>query len=351
MFHRPKKFFTAAICRSGYCLPCPRNHRHCLGGADFNSTRLRSEIAGIWITAISDAISTLSSTDSQRIWGPPIIFKSWISIKIWGRCNLQVCDLGLQRHLSHNKGVVNFVPLGSLHFDLEALQSGLVSGPQKGPAERATSKNVRNRQKVSKTFSTLLDNFRAGQKKAKIVKRCQKYFRLPLQFQIFDHKVFHADFLLTGEINKLARCTLGFMRSFLRGLFPAKTRERLPNPRPCFRKPLQFGNFRPGASFTQNTFSGHATDFFIRRDVLGQKSSILKNLHGNWCEYVFLVFFWLFWHLPKHCTGHLGQSMDGSDEAYTLQAESRYVQVCVIFGQKLALQEFLGRLGRFSGRS
>ena len=41
--------------------------------------------------------------------------------------------------------------------------------------------------------------------------------------------------------------------------------------------------------------------------------------------------------------------MDGSDEAYTLQAESQCVQVCVIFGQKLALPEFLGRLGRFSG--
>ena len=36
-----------------------------------------------------------------------------------------------------------------------------------------------------------------------------------------------------------------------------------------------FGNFRPGASFSQNTFSGHATDFFIRRVVLGQESSIL----------------------------------------------------------------------------
>ena len=46
----------------------------------------------------------------------------------------------------------------------------------------------------------------------------------------------------------------------------------------------------------------------------------------------------------------LDQSMDGSDEPCTLQAESRCVQVCVIFGQKLALQEFLGRLARFSGK-
>ena len=43
--------------------------------------------------------------------------------------------------------------------------------------------------------------------------------------------------------------------------------------------------------------------------------------------------------------------MDGSDEAYTLQAESRCVQVCVIFGQKLALQEFLGNSGDFQAET
>ena len=46
-------------------------------------------------------------------------------------------------------------------------------GRQKG----AMSKNVKNRQKVSKSFSTLFDNFRAGQKTSKIVKKCQTYFR------------------------------------------------------------------------------------------------------------------------------------------------------------------------------
>ena len=43
--------------------------------------------------------------------------------------------------------------------------------------------------------------------------------------------------------------------------------------------------------------------------------------------------------------------MDGSDEACTLQAESRCVQVCVIFCQKLTLQEFLGKLGRFQAET
>ena len=52
-----------------------------------------------------------------------------------------------------------------------------ISGPQKGPAEGATSKNVKNRQTVSKIFSTLFNIFRAGQKTSKIVKKCHKYFR------------------------------------------------------------------------------------------------------------------------------------------------------------------------------
>ena len=48
------------------------------------------------------------------------------------------------------------------------------SGLQKGPAERG---HVKNRQKVSKSFSTLFNNFSAGQKTSKIVEKCQKVFR------------------------------------------------------------------------------------------------------------------------------------------------------------------------------
>ena len=44
----------------------------------------------------------------------------------------------------------------------------------KGPAERG---HVKKRQKVSKSFSTLFDNFRAGQKTSKIAKKRQKIFR------------------------------------------------------------------------------------------------------------------------------------------------------------------------------
>ena len=48
---------------------------------------------------------------------------------------------------------------------------------KRGRRKGATSKNIKNRQKVSKSFSTLFDNFRAGQKTSKIVKKCQKVFR------------------------------------------------------------------------------------------------------------------------------------------------------------------------------
>ena len=48
---------------------------------------------------------------------------------------------------------------------------------KRGRRKGATSKNVKNRQKVSKSFSTLFNNFRAGQKTSKIVKKCQKVFR------------------------------------------------------------------------------------------------------------------------------------------------------------------------------
>ena len=52
-----------------------------------------------------------------------------------------------------------------------------ISGWQNGGRWKgATSKNVKNRQKASKSFSTLFDNFRAGQKTSKIVKKVSKSF-------------------------------------------------------------------------------------------------------------------------------------------------------------------------------
>ena len=54
-----------------------------------------------------------------------------------------------------------------------------LSGLQKGPAERG---HVKNRQKVSKSFSTLFDIFRAGQKTSKIVKKNKMFFDTFRQF-------------------------------------------------------------------------------------------------------------------------------------------------------------------------
>ena len=48
---------------------------------------------------------------------------------------------------------------------------------KRGRRKGATSKNVKNRQTVSNSFSTLFDNFRAGQKTPKIVKKRQKVYR------------------------------------------------------------------------------------------------------------------------------------------------------------------------------
>ena len=81
-----------------------------------------------------------------------------------------------------------------------------LSGLQKGPAERGHVKNVKNRQKVSKSFSTLFDDFRAGQKTSKIVKKCQKVFR---HFStIFARHLFSGPFC-----NPLILCSLIFFFS------------------------------------------------------------------------------------------------------------------------------------------
>ena len=60
---------------------------------------------------------------------------------------------------------------------------------RRGQRKGATSKNVKNRQKVSKIFSTLFDIFRAVQKKSKIVKKCERYIfdifrRFPQRHQL-----------------------------------------------------------------------------------------------------------------------------------------------------------------------
>ena len=84
----------------------------------------------------------------------------------------------------------------------------------------------------------------------------------------------------------------GFLFLGAKGM--SKSSILCPQPLPSFNV---VGNFHPGASFSQNTFSVHATDFFIRRVVLGQESSILKicreidvNL-SFWCSFDYFDIF------------------------------------------------------------
>ena len=51
-----------------------------------------------------------------------------------------------------------------------------LSGPQRGQRKGATSKNIKNHQKVSKIFSRLFDIFRAGQKNVKRRRKVSKMF-------------------------------------------------------------------------------------------------------------------------------------------------------------------------------
>ena len=70
----------------------------------------------------------------------------------------------------------------------------VISGLQKGPAERG---HVKKRQKASKSFSTLFDNFRAGPKTSKIVsKSVKKFFNTFRQFFRAGHLFFPAPFAI-----------------------------------------------------------------------------------------------------------------------------------------------------------
>ena len=69
--------------------------------------------------------------------------------------------------------MVPTVPVSAVSSSILQPSADCKRGRRKG----ATLKNVKNRQKVSKSFSILFDNFRAGQKTSKIVKKLQNCFR------------------------------------------------------------------------------------------------------------------------------------------------------------------------------
>ena len=90
---------------------------------------------------------------------------------------------------------------------------------KRGQRKGATSKNVKkNRQKVSKYFSTLFDIFRAGQKTSKIGKKCQNVFRHFLTFFAHGKKK-------TSKIVK--KCQKSFRQSSHRHQFSGPFCQRL----------------------------------------------------------------------------------------------------------------------------
>ena len=74
-------------------------------------------------------------------------------------------------------GKVHQIPFFWTWTLLKPCQNSKISADcKRGRRKGATSKNVKNRQKVSKNFSTLLDNFRAGKKRQKTSKRFSTLF-------------------------------------------------------------------------------------------------------------------------------------------------------------------------------
>ena len=95
---------------------------------------------------------------------------------------------------------------------------GFVSGLQKGPAERG---RVKKRQKSSKSVKKFFDNFRAGQKTSKIVKKCQKVFRhfstIFARHTFFRPLLQSADFARVGPCRYRRSCLLRLLFS-IRGI-------------------------------------------------------------------------------------------------------------------------------------
>ena len=129
--------------------------------------------------------------DRPSLYGKHVLFFLSLIADKWNRLarRTHVDDRQYTKQLRGNRGI----GAGMTHYryrfsilfitnstDSYACQSQRTA---KGASGRGrVKKNVKNRQKVSKIFSTLFDIFRAGQKASKIVKKCQKSCRHFLRF-------------------------------------------------------------------------------------------------------------------------------------------------------------------------
>ena len=81
--------------------------------------------------------------------------------------------------------------------------TSIFSGSQKGPAERG---HVKNRQKVSKSFSTLFDNFAQGKKRQKSSKSVKKFFDIFRAAPFFRPLLQSAEICIAVRLQSVLRC-------------------------------------------------------------------------------------------------------------------------------------------------
>ena len=93
----------------------------------------------------------------------------------WKRWRVGVCVSALERPSKRFRVQLSSSPCSSARPPCCQAKSQRTA--KKGQRKRATSKKRQKSSKSVKNISTVFDNFRAGQKTSKIVKKCQKYFR------------------------------------------------------------------------------------------------------------------------------------------------------------------------------
>ena len=159
---------------------------------------------------------------------------------------------------------------------------------KRGQRKGATSKNVKNRQKVSKIFSALFDIFRAGQKTSKSVKKCQKYFQ---HFStIFARHRFSGPFwgaLKNSRKNQPKKIKTAVLRMlFFSGCFPGPTSFSMSGICQRFRKGVGGrGLATNNAQNTAKTVSQNSVLLLIR----GHRKKRQEKGLNLWCGRDFLV--------------------------------------------------------------
>ena len=89
----------------------------------------------------------------------------------------ELSDEDVLVELNRNGTYFTDMPLRTVLKVRASVCSSISVDCKRGRRQGTTSRNVKNRQKVSKSVKKFFDNFRAGQRTSNIVKKCQKVFR------------------------------------------------------------------------------------------------------------------------------------------------------------------------------